>query len=284
MSVGDANAKAEIAKAANLPLEGSSFTSIGPTVQKETVDNAVKGLIIASLFIVLYLAFRFGIAVGGIKNGLKFGAAAVIALVHDVLFVFGTAGIVGYFLHWEISSLFITAVLTVIGFSVHDTIIIFDRIRENLKRQHKGETFEHLCDHSVTQSVARSINTSMSAIIPLGVLIAIGTPTPELKFMCLSMLLGIAIGAYSSIFNATPILYLWNKAVMKKRGEGAGLMAEAAQELKVKAQLAAAAAAGMGPGSQAPAVGPTPGSAYGQVKRRSTAVESAKQVIDEDEK
>jgi len=284
MTVNDPKAKQQIADAAGLSLENSSFTAIGPTVQKETVQNAIYGVVFASLLIMVYLGFRFGIAVGGIKSGFKFGASAVIALVHDVAFVIGTAGIVGYFLHWEISSLFITAVLTVIGFSVHDTIIIFDRVRENLKKQHKGETFEHLCDHSVTQSVARSINTSMSAIIPLAVLIAIGTPTPELKFMCLSMLLGIAIGAYSSIFNATPILYLWNKQVMKSKGESAGLMAEAAQEMKVKAQLAAAAAAGMAPGAPAPTTaGPTPGGAYGQVKRRSTAVEQSKQVIDEDD-
>lgn len=282
ISVSDPKSNENIAKAAGVPVEGSSFTAIGPTVQAETVQNAVYGVCIASLIIMVYLGFRFGIAVGGIKNGLKFGAAAVIALVHDVLFVIGSAAIVGYFLHWEISALFITAMLTVIGFSVHDTIIIFDRVRENLRKPHPGETFEHLCDHSVTQSVARSINTSMSAVIPLGVLIAIGTPTPELKFMCLSMLLGISIGAYSSIFNATPLLYLWNKAVMKKKGEQAGLMAESARETKLRAQMAAAA----GPPSSAPATAAGPsaaGSAYGQVKRRSGAIEQSKKNIDEDE-
>ncbi len=282
MTVNDPKAKDEVAKAAGLPTDNSSFTAIGPTVQKETVQNAINGVIVASILIMLYLGIRFGISVGGIKNGFKFGASAVIALVHDVLFVIGTAGIVGYFLHWEISALFITAMLTVIGFSVHDTIIIFDRIRENLRRQQKGETFEHLCDKSVSQSVARSLNTSLSAIFPLAVLIAIGTPTPELKFMCLSMLLGISIGAYSSIFNATPILYLWNKAVMKKQGEQAGLMQEAAREAKAAAQRAAAAAAGapavpVGPAS------PAAGSAYGQIKRRSGVVEQSKKVIDEDE-
>jgi len=284
LRVDDPNINKNIAEAAGLSIEGSSFNSIGPTVQRETVQNAIFGVTSASILIMVYLAFRFGISVGGIKNGLKFGASAVIALVHDVLFVIGAAGIVGYFLHWEISALFITSMLTVIGFSVHDTIIIFDRVRENLRKPHKGETFEHLCDHSVTQSVARSINTTLSAVIPLAVLIAIGTPTPELKFMCLSMLLGISIGAYSSIFNATPILYMWNKAVMKKNGEQAGLMAESARETKLRAQQAAAAAGTMVPAAPAGATaGPASGSAYGQVKRRSGAIEKSKQTLDEDE-
>ncbi|MBS1714784.1 MAG: protein translocase subunit SecD [Armatimonadetes bacterium] len=283
MAVGDNSANERIASAAGLSTEGSSFSAIGPTVQKETVNNAVMGVGISSLLIAVYLAFRFGISVGGIRNGFKFGASAVIALVHDVLFVIGTAAIVGYFLHWEISALFITAMLTVIGFSVHDTIIIFDRIRENLNRQHKGESFEHLCDKSVTQSVARSINTSMSAVIPLAVLIAIGTPTPDLKFMCLSMLLGISIGAYSSIFNATPILYIWDKIVMKKRGEGAGLMAEAAREIKVRAQAAATAAGAMPAAATATGAATGAGSAYGQIKRRSSAVEQSKREIDDED-
>lgn len=285
MSVSDPAANKKIADAAGLSTEGSSFTAIGPTVQKETVTNAINGIIFASVLIMIYLGFRFGSMVGGLKNGLKFGASAVIALVHDVLFVIGTAGIVGYFLHWEISALFITAMLTVIGFSVHDTIIIFDRVRENLRKPHSGETFEHLCDHSVTQSVARSINTSMSAVIPLTVLILFGTPTPELKFMCLSMLLGISIGAYSSIFNATPILYLWNKAVMKSKGESAGLMAEAARESKLRAQMAAAAAAGAtGMAPAASTAGTAPSAAgYGQVKRKSSVVEQSKQNVDDEE-
>ena len=129
-------------------------------------------------------------------------------------------------------------------------------------------------------SVARSINTSASALIPLGFLIAIGTPTPELKFMCVSMFLGISIGAYSSIFNATPILYLWNLAVMKKRGEEAGLMAESAREMALRAQMAAAVP--MGPqvgGNQPQAPQGQTGGAYGQVKRRSRGLDQSNTVI-----
>lgn len=284
MSVADPAARKRISDASGLPLENASFNAVGPTIQKETIENAIKGVVISSLLIMIYLGIRF--AMGGFKNGVKFGASAVIALVHDVAFVIGSAAIVGMTFHWEVSALFITAMLTVIGFSVHDTIIIFDRIRENLLRQHKGETLEHLCDRSVSQSLARSVNTSFSAIIPLAALIAFGTPTPELKFMCVSMLLGISIGAYSSIFNATPILYLWDKAVRKKNGEAAGLMAEAAQEMKLRAQTAAAASGSASVASQqAPqsqAAKPL-SSDYGQVRRRSSAIDNSKQILDEDD-
>ncbi|MCW5936017.1 MAG: protein translocase subunit SecD [Fimbriimonadaceae bacterium] len=289
LSASDPTAKERIAQAAGLSTEGSSFYAVGPQVSRETVSNAISGVLVASLLIMVYLAIRFGSSVGGFKNGVKFGLSAVIALLHDVLFVVGTAAIVGFALGWEISALFITAMLTVIGFSVHDTIIIFDRIRENLRKPHKGWTFEHLCNVSVSQTLARSINTSASALIPLLILLFIGTPTPELKFMVLTMFLGIAIGTYSSILNATPILYLWNEATIKAKGESAGLMAEATRENKLQAQIAAGvapstAAAPLQP-AQAPreATPPAGGGAYGQIKRRSGVVDKSTQILDDDE-
>lgn len=266
-------ARDDIANAISLPSEDSSFTEVGPTIAKETLKNAILGIIISALLIIFYLAIRFGFALGGMKNGLKFGMCAVGALVHDVLVVMGTAGIVGMALGWEVSALFITAMLTVIGFSVHDTIVIFDRIRENLRRVHTGETFEHLVNRSITQSIARSINTSFTAVIPLAILIAIGTPTPELKFMCLAMLVGITVGTYSSIFNASPLLWLWNKATMKRHGEDAGLMAEATRETQARARAAA----------QQMQAAPEPGSAYGTIKRRKGVEGQATHKVDEDE-
>lgn len=265
--------KKKVADAAGLTTEGSSWKSVGPRVQKETTSNAILGVLISSGLIVLYLAVRFGFALGGMKNGLKFGLSAVLAMLHDVAFVIGAAGIVGFFLGWEVSALFITAILTVIGFSVHDTIIIFDRIRENLRRSKTGETFEELVDKSVTQTIARSINTSAAAMFPLAVLLFIGTPTPELKFMVLTMLLGIAIGTYSSIFNASPILYLWDKAVIKSKGEGAGLHSEALRESKLRAAQVLANAPGTGKATDT--------SQYGTIKRRKSA-DTAAQVIDEE--
>ncbi len=276
VEAGDTDAIEKIAAAGELSTENATYSSVGPTIQAETWQNAIKALVFASALIVLFLAVRFGVALGGLKNGLKFGLSAIAALIHDVLVVVGTAGIVGFLLGWEISALFITAMLTVIGFSVHDSIVIFDRIRENLRRPHGGETFEHLVNKSITQSVARSINTSVTAVVPLAILIAIGTPTPELKFMCVAMLTGIVVGTYSSIFNAAPILYLWDKAIIKKRGANNGLMAEASREAKLRATRLQAQ-------PEAAAEGVESGSAYGQIKRRSSVQDQATQNLDEDE-
>lgn len=243
------------------PTGDSSY--VGPTIQKEMINNAILGVLISSALIVVYLAFRFGFAVGNFILGLRFGFSAIIALLHDILVVFGITAFFGYLEHWEISSLFITSMLTVIGFSVHDTIVIFDRIRENLRKAPPGEQFDHLVDRSITQSFARSINTSMTVVVTLFILLFIGTPTPDLKLFCVTMLAGIISGTYSSIFNASPILYLWDLAIGKKKGEGATLMGAARHE---------AAAARI----VAPTVSPEPMTtattrSYGQVRRRASA-------------
>ena len=118
--------------------------SVGPTISKELTANAIKAVLFASLAIVLYLTARF--AVYGLAYGFRFGVCAVIALLHDVGIVIGSFAILGKFLGWEIDSLFITALLTIIGFSVHDTIVVFDRIRENLRHRAKGETFDFVAN------------------------------------------------------------------------------------------------------------------------------------------
>lgn len=267
----------QIAEAAGVPAEDASLQEIGPAIAQETVYNAILAVLISSAIIVIYLAIRFGVALGGMKNGMKFGLSAVAALLHDVAFIVGVAGIVGFALGWEISALFITAMLTVIGFSVHDTIIIFDRMRENLKRAKSGETFEHLMDRSIRQSITRSIITSLTAIFPLAVLLFIGTPNPELKFMILAMLMGIGVGTYSSIFNASPILFLWNKAIMKKKGEQHGLLQEALRENKIRASAAlSVAGAGAAPGEADAA-------AYGTIKRKKSVREQASVELDDDD-
>ncbi len=278
---GGPEAQGKVATAAGFQVaDQRSFAYVGPTIQAETITNAVKGVIISSVLIIFYLAIRFGIALGGIKNGLRFGMSAIGALVHDVFVVMAFASIMGFFFNWEVSALFITAMLTIIGFSVHDTIVIFDRIRENLRRQHTGEDFGHLCNRSITQSFARSINTSFTVVLTLAILIGLGTPTVDLKFFCAAMLVGIVSGTYSSIYNAAPILYLWDKAVCKKKGEESGLMAEAARE---HARLRAAALT-VDRQQQAPAqAGVAAGSAYGQIKRRSSAVTKATHTIDDDQ-
>ncbi len=284
---GDPEAYTKIAQAAGNLKQSTNptITSIGPTIQAETKTNAILAVVVSSALIVIYLGFRFGSTVGGIKNGIKFGVAAIGALVHDVFVMLALAAIVGYFKHWEVSALFITSVLTVIGFSVHDTIVIFDRLRENLRKPQPEEDFAHLCNRSITQSFARSINTSMTVMVTLLLLVAFGTATDDLKFFCLSMFFGILSGTYSSIYNATPILYIWDRMIVKRRGPEHSLIAEATAELN---RLRAAAMSVQQPGmGMAPASAPGPSAAaqrgYGTVKRKDSVVDRATKPVDEEE-
>lgn len=268
-------ARAKIKEATGMADEPVGFTSVGPQIRDETYRNAVLGVIFSSALIVLYLAIRFGFALGGFVIGLRFAFSAILAMLHDGAIVLGLAAISGYFLGWEVSSLFITAMLTVIGFSTHDTIVIFDRIRENLRRKKRGQDFETLINVSITQSLARSINTSFTVLITLAILIFMGSATPDLKLFNLAMLIGIAAGTYSSIFNAAPILFLWDKMAIKSKGEEAGIVYQVEQEFArqrmVAAQVDAPTPSAAAPGSAA---------GYGQVKRRSSAREQGTREID----
>lgn len=253
---------ATIAQAAGFnAADNKGFTQIGPAVQAETRNNAIAGVLGSSLLIVLYLAFRFGTGVGGFGVGLRFGGSAIVALLHDILVVFGLAAVVGHFEGWEVSALFLTAMLTIIGFSTHDTIVVFDRIRENLLRSKGKEEMGHLIDRSITQSFARSINTSSTVIVTLAILAFFGTTTPDLKFFVVAMLIGILSGTYSSLYNASPILYLWDRAIGRKKPENSLqtlARTHAEQQRVVQTQVAA------------PTVVGTSGRSYGQVRRRAS--------------
>jgi SecD/SecF fusion protein len=182
-----------------------SHQTVGPQISKELKWDALQAVLTASALIVLYLAFAFSI--GGFVAGLRFGASAIVALFHDVLVLIGLFSIMGFVLNWQIDSLFVTAVLTVVGFSVHDTIVIFDRLRENLRHKKKAESFDDLANRSIQQSFARSINTSATVIMTLVALLVFGEPST--KLLDWALLIGIVSGTYSSIFNATPILVDW---------------------------------------------------------------------------
>jgi len=186
------------------PLE---IQQVGPTISRELTTNAVKAIVLASIAIVLYLSVRF--AIGGLAYGFRFGVCAVTALLHDVGVVVGLFAIFGYFLKWEIDSLFVTALLTIIGFSNHDSIVIFDRIRENLRHRTKGESFDSLVNKSILQSFARSINTSLTVILTLVALLIFGAPS--LRHFVVALTIGIITGTYSSIFNASQLLVLWQR-------------------------------------------------------------------------
>ncbi len=245
-----------------------SPTFVGPTIQKEMLRNAILAVVISAALIVIYLAFRFGFAVGSgnFVLGLRFGGSAIGALVHDIFVVIGITAFFGWLEHWEISSLFITSMLTVIGFSVHDTIVIFDRIRENLRKPLPGESFDHLVDRSITQSFARSINTSMTVVVTLFILLFIGSTTPDLKLFCVTMLAGIISGTYSSIYNASPILYLWDRAVGKKKGEEATLVGASRRDAANRRIVTPTVA------PDTSAVQSTTGNrSYGQVRRRASS-------------
>jgi SecD/SecF fusion protein len=183
-------------------LQVVSFASISPRVREETVRRAVTAVIVALIAILLYIAIRFSIEGGW--SGFKFGIAATIALAHDVLIMVGGAAILGYLLGWEINALFITALLTLVGFSINDTIVVYDRVRENLRQRARGETFATIVNRSLNQTLARSINTSLTLLLVLVALVVWGAVTQDLRFFYVAMLIGVIAGTYSSIFHREP--------------------------------------------------------------------------------
>jgi len=183
------------------------FETIGPTIGAETTTNAVWAVIIASLFIVIYITWSFR-KIPKPASSLRFGISAIVALIHDVLVVIGIFAILGHFFGVEIDSLFVTALLTVIGFSVHDTIVVFDRIRENLKRV-SGLSFAQVVNESILQTLDRSLNTSLTVVLVLLALLLFGGDS--IRWFVVALLIGVVSGTYSSIFNASPLLVLWQE-------------------------------------------------------------------------
>jgi len=194
-------------------VEQQSYETVGPTIGAETTANAVKAIIIASILIVLYITWSFR-SVPKPTSSFRFGVCAVIALIHDVLVLIGIFSLLGHFFNIEVDSLFVTAVLTVIGFSVHDTIVVFDRIRENLKRL-GGNDFNLVVNESILQTLDRSLNTSMTVILVLVALLFFGGES--IRWFVLALLIGIVSGTYSSIFNASPLLVLWQEILQKRK-------------------------------------------------------------------
>lgn len=189
---------AELQKDYNNP-ELISVSSVGPTMGKELFTNSLIALTLAILGIIAYLSFRFRF---------DYALAAILGLVHDVIFVCGVFSILGLVYNVQIDGLFVTAILTVIGFSVHDTIVVFDRIRENLRYYSKKMSFGEIVDASVNQTLARSINTSLTTLITLAALYFFGGVTTRDFVLC--MILGIVIGTYSSIFFCSMLVDFWN--------------------------------------------------------------------------
>ncbi len=194
-------------------VKEDTFETVGPTIGSETTQNAVEGVALASLLIVLYIAFAFR-EVPKPANSWRFGICAIAALLHDVLVVLGIFSILGHFFHVEVDSLFVTALLTVIGFSVHDTIVVFDRIRENLKKN-LTLSFEEVVNNSILQTLGRSLNTSLTVVLVLFALLLFGGEST--KWFVVALLVGVISGTYSSIFNASPLLVLWHEWSQRRK-------------------------------------------------------------------
>jgi preprotein translocase SecF subunit len=187
--------------------EQASLSSIGAVVSADLINQAIILILVGSLGILGWITLRF--------RDVKMGVTALIALLHDVIVVLGVFAILGTFFDVEIDGLFVTAMLTVIGFSVHDTIVVFDRVRENRIR-HAGEPFAEIVNHSLLQTFGRSITTSFTVVLTLTALLLFGGSATE-EFV-LALLIGIVSGTYSSIFNASPLLVVWQEWEDRRKG------------------------------------------------------------------
>lgn len=193
-------------------LEEAQYTTIGPTVGETLKQRAAIALAVASLGIILYLAVVFR-KVPRRYSPWKFGVVAVLTLLHDVMITVGIFVIISRYTAFEVDTLFVTALLTILGYSVNDTIIVFDRIRDNIFAQERKEEFPILANRSINQTWVRSCFTSGSTLIMLVALYYLGSPS--IKWFALTLVVGILLGTYSSIFVATPLLVYWHKRTNK---------------------------------------------------------------------
>lgn len=185
-------------------FEERSYRSIGPTIGSEVSRAAIIAVAVASVFILIYMAFAFR----QVSHPVRFGVCAVIALVHDVLVTISFVCIMNLIAGWEIDALFLTAILTVIGYSVNDTIVVFDRIRENYKR-YRNDSLSVIANRSIVETAQRSLGTGMTSLLTLVAILFLGGAT--LQQFVATLILGILSGTYSSVFNATALLVAWEE-------------------------------------------------------------------------
>lgn len=192
-------------------MEEVQFTSVGPILGAELLNKAWIAIALVTLSIIIFIAFAFR-GVSKPVQSWKYGIVAIVTLLHDIIVPTGLFALLGFLVGAEVDALFIVALLTILGISINDTIVVFDRIRENLRRNeehHKKETFEDTVGKSITQTLTRSINTSLTVIIVLAALYFLG---PEAtKNFALTLIVGMVAGTYSSIFLASPLLVVWEK-------------------------------------------------------------------------
>ena len=217
----DQNQKAAVMSA--LSMNGSAsttvktFDSIGPVLGAEALRKALVSIILVILGIVIFITFAFR-KVSEPVSSWKYALVAIIALIHDVIIPVGAFSILGHFLGYEVDTLFVTALLVVLGFSVHDTIVVFDRVRENLRHSSAKKPFGEVVGESISQTFTRSINTSLTTLIALIVLYILGGSTTE--HFSLALIIGIAAGTYSSVFIGSPLLVTIEKWRSTERSGG----------------------------------------------------------------
>jgi len=184
-------------------VEVVRFDSVGPSIGQQVTSRGTLAVAVSSLLVVLFIAWSFR----GVQNAFRYGICAILAMIHDVAIIFAVTAYGGLLFKWELDALFLTALLTVIGFSMQDTIVVFDRIRENMNIYRRLD-FESLVNHSIVQTLQRSINTQLMTVefLLLALILFGGTTLQEFASI---LLIGLMSGTYSSIFIAAPILVLW---------------------------------------------------------------------------
>jgi preprotein translocase subunit SecF len=180
----------------------NNFSQVSAAIGQEVAIRAAGAVALAAVFILIYITIAFR----KVQNAFRYGTAAIIAMIHDILVTVWAEALIGHFLGWQADSLFLTALLTIIGFSVHDTIVVFDRIREN-SNIYRRVPYETVVNHSIIQTLDRSINTQLTVMITLSALALFGGES--IHHFVVILLIGVFSGTYSSIFNASPILVVW---------------------------------------------------------------------------
>ncbi len=189
-------------------LEQKRFETIGPVLGKELILKTVAAIVLSAGLITMYVAYRF--------KSIKFGVCAVLAMLHDTLVLIGSFSLLGHFFAVEVDTLFVTAILTVLSFSVHDTIVVYDRIRE-LTKKLPATSFTELVNVAVTETMGRSLNNSLTVILMLIALWLLGGET--VRWFVFALLVGMVTGTYSSTFTAAPLLVLWDDLRKKKNSK-----------------------------------------------------------------
>lgn len=198
--------KAALAETLEEMPEEIRFETVGPTLGRELLRKTIVAIILAASAILLYVAWRF--------KDRKFGVCAVLAMFHDSLILLGSFSLLGHFFNVEVDTLFVTAVLTILSFSVHDTVVVYDQIRENQKIS--GDvSFNQVVNQAVAETLVRSVNNSLTIIFMLTALLLLGGTT--IRWFVVALLIGTVAGTYSSTFTAAPLLVVWEQIKAKKR-------------------------------------------------------------------